>query len=165
MNKNKYMQATRKMLYNYSGLLIELHLKEQELEFIKTNDGVSGIAYDPTGDCQTNAIRSKVEDIGQMNMEQEERLKNDINALRINIEKINTVLEVLNEFEKAIIQLRYIDSDKKDWGYVADKLGYSEKHCQRMGRHAIMKITSLLFGVKSFVDLPLFEYMGENGVN
>lgn len=160
MKKNKYMQATRKMLYNYSGLLIELRLKEQELECIKTNSGVGGIVYDPTGDCQTNAIRSKVEDVGEMNMEQEERLRDDINALRMNIEKINTVLEVLSEFEKAIIQLRYIDSDKKDWGYVADTLGYSQKHCQRMGRHAVMKITSLLFGIRSFVDLPLFEYMG-----
>lgn len=152
------MKATRDILYNYSYLTTELKLKQIELEHIRTNDGITAITYELTPPSQTNVITSKVEQVGDNNLEREKQLLGEIRRLQMNMQKIENVLEILNDVEREIIRLRY--TEDKPWGYIADVLDYSEKHCQRMGRHAIMKVTSLLFGIKSFVDLPLFN--GEN---
>ena len=155
---NKYIQATRKMLYNYSERLAELRLKERELEYIKDNDGIGCTTYDLAGGQKSNTTHPKVEQTGDNNIDNERRLQSDINSLKMNIDKIDTVLDILNEIEKVIIHMRYIDVYKKEWEYVACALGYSVRQAQRIEKNALTRITSLLFGVKSY-DLPLIEYI------
>ena len=161
--KIDYIKETKKILYGYQNLLARLDILEQELEYIKCNDGMTGIAYSPTPPSQTNAISSKTEDVGIINAMSREEIRNDIRSLEMNITRIERTLEILNYNEREIIRHRYMG--RKSWDHVADIVGYSEKHCQRMGRHAIKKIASLLFGVKSFGDLPLFEYMERDALD
>lgn len=150
------MQATRKMLYNYSNLATDLYIKQLELEHTKTNDGITSATYDDVGGVGGDNT-SKVEKVGERNMMQAEELEETISGIRLNIDRINKVLEVLTDTEREVIEKRFINRDKKDWCIIADGLGYSVRQAQRIEKQALTKITSLLFGTKSFADLPLFN--------
>ncbi|NLI90181.1 MAG: hypothetical protein GX366_07225 [Epulopiscium sp.] len=154
--KIDYIKETKKILYRYNHLLAQLDLLEQELEYIESNDGMTGIRYCPTPPSQTNAISSKVEDVGISNAMNREVLTSNIRSLERDITRIDRTLETLNYNEREIIKHRYMG--RKPWDYVADIVGYSEKHCQRMGGNAVRKISTLLFGIQACSDLPIIQY-------
>ncbi|HHX62336.1 MAG TPA: DUF722 domain-containing protein [Epulopiscium sp.] len=155
-SNNKYVQATRKMLYNYSNLATDLYIRQLELEHVRTNDGISSATYDDVGGMGGDNT-SKVEKVGERNMMQAEELEEAISEIRLNIDRIDKVLEVLMDTEREVIEKRFISRNKKDWCIIAEDLGYSVRQAQRIEKQALTKITSLLFGTKSFVDLPLFN--------
>lgn len=151
-----YIKETKKILYRYSQLLAQLDLLNSELEYIKSNDGMTGIRYCPTPPTQTNAISSKIEDVSISNTMNREAIESDIRGLSMNIRRIDIALDTLNYNEREIIMHRYVG--RKPWDYIADVVGYSEKHCQRIGGGAVRKISTLLFGIQACSDLPIIQY-------
>lgn len=149
------------MLYNYSSLATDLYIKRLELEYTKTNDGIVSATYDDVGGAGGDNT-SKVEKIGERNILQASELGKTIKQIKLNIDRIDKVLEVLADTEREVIENRFINRDRKDWCIIADDLGYSIRQVQRIEKQALTKITSLLFGTKSFTDLPLFnkEFQG-----
>lgn len=154
--KRDYIKDTKRILRDYPCLISEYSLKARELENIRSNDGLRGVTHS-IAQSQNNSISSKVECIGEKNIEHEQEILREFNKLEVEVLRIEKALNELEEIERQVIELKYFKC--KNWGYVADAVHYSEIHTKRIGKDAVTKICTSLFGIKSFTNLPLFKYL------
>lgn len=131
------------MLNSYILWVNDVKNLELEIEAIKNDYDVQGVKFqEKTG--STHKINKEVEE--KIN-NKEDRIKNYENQKRFNeikIEKIKNAVEILSEFEKKVIESKYLTSSTASWKGVADKLNLSISTCRQAKIRAINKMITLL---------------------
>lgn len=133
------MDKAIKLLEDYRIKEAKIEDLEQEIIFIKDNRDIKGINYDGVSTSPTNEINSIVENAVISSMEKVDYLEHLIKKEMVDINRIVRALEKLDEVERQIVADRYIDG--KQWHVVARKSNYSERHCKRLGKQALLKIS------------------------
>lgn len=144
--EHNYYKETEYLLYNYKMLQISIENMEQEIEYLKKEDGVSGISYDGINTSPTHKFSSVTEDAALSNREKIHYLERIIEKHRRTIESINRAMEGLTDIERKIIQEKYIEG--KQWYVVAYDVNCSESTGKRYRRRAINKLSIGIFGQK-----------------
>lgn len=144
--KEKYYKETEYLLYNYNMFRISIENMKKEIEFIKDEDGMSGISYNSMFTSPTNKINSITEDVALSNSEKVHFLEHNIKRVENKITRIDKALEGLTDIEERIITGKYIEG--KQWYVVAYSVRYSERHCKRIRTDAIVKIAIGMNGDK-----------------
>jgi len=144
MAVDKY-RVIESMLYKYTPLKNEIKNIELEIEELRNDyHGCGAISYDekssPTykfSSSVENEIESKNKKITYL-----EKLKR---SKEIQVEKINNALEVLDQQQRKIIELRYLNPKKIGWFHIADILGVSDVTCRNIKLKAINAIIPVVF--------------------
>lgn len=142
-----YYKKTEYLLYNYKVLEINIVNMQQEIEYLKNNDGSTGLSYDGISTSPTNRISSSTEDIALSNSEKIHYLERCIKKNERLLDSVNRAMEGLTDIERLILRQKYIEG--KQWWQVASMAGYSERHCRSMRRNAIEKMGLGIFGETS----------------
>ena len=80
--------------------------------------------------------------------EQIKGLQADKKQIDTLLERINNVMDFLKEPDKTIVRERFIYSAY--WKDISEKVGYSERTCQRIALEAVEKITRNLFSKPAY---------------
>lgn len=126
------------LLYNYKMLKISIENKQQEIEYLKEEDGLSGISYDDISTSPTNKFSSSTEDTALSNTEKIHYLEHSIEGIRRQIESIDRAMEGLTDTERIVIQEKYINS--KQWWQVSSVVHLGERQCRNIRKAAIEKM-------------------------
>ncbi len=132
------------LLNNYEMLKISIKNKQQEIEYLDKEDGLTGISYDEVSTSPTNKFSSATEDTALSNSEKRHYLEHSIEGIRRQIESIDRAMEGLTELERAVITEKYIEG--KQWWQVAHQVKYSERWCKKLRTDAINKLTVGIYG-------------------
>lgn len=117
---------------------------KKEIEFIRNDISIDGIAYDGVKTSETNKIGSIVEDDLLGKEEKIHYLKRCIEKNKKDIEAIDRSLKELEEEEKIVVTEYYINN--KQWWQVASKVKYSERQCRNKRKDAIDKLVKAIKG-------------------
>lgn len=142
--EHNYYKETEYLLYNYKMFQISIKNMEQEIEYLKKEDGVSGISYDGINTSPTHKFSSLTEDAALSNREKIHYLERIIEKHRRTIESINRAMEGLSEVERIILEQKYIEG--KQWWQVGSVVKYSERHCKRIRTEAVNKLIVGIYG-------------------
>lgn len=144
INKNEF-RKTEAFLYNYSNLEMEITSIELELESFKNDyKGCGSIGYDDVS-CSNN-FNSTVENEVVDREKKIKKLEASLQNRKIVKKKIDTVIRNLNEYEKKMVELRYINIDKKTWEEIARALRFSVGHCKnKLRKRVLEKFQKILF--------------------
>ena len=142
--KDKYYKSVEKLLYNYNMLKINIEITDKQLEELKYEDGMTGVSYDGEKTGKTYKFHSQTEDTAIRNIEVEELLKKRKEKLESKLDMLDKLTEGLNEVERDIIRMYYIEG--KQWWQIAYEVKYSERHCRRIRSEAICKLAVGLYG-------------------
>lgn len=141
---DKYYKETEYLLYNYKMFEISIKNMQQEIEFLKSEDGGRGIAYDSIPISPTNKFSSSTEDIALSVTEKIDYLEHSIRRMNAKLESIDKAMEGLTEAEKDIIRKKYMLG--KQWYVIAYEVSYNERWCKELRKRAISKMTIGIFG-------------------
>lgn len=147
MNTNDKFKIVEAMLYNYKNILAEIKILSRDLEILE-NDyrGTGAISYEEkTG--KTNAFSSEVENEVIKRVEKIQRLKNKIRLKEIEIEKIDAVLEALNENDEFLIKEYYMNN--KQLKFISSEIGLAESYASAYKSNLINKIINIIFNEES----------------
>lgn len=151
--KEKYYRATEKLLYNYKMLKVSIENMKAEIEELKKESGITGIDYKKEKTSETYKITQPTEEQSLRNITQEYLLRKRIEITQSKIDKIDRAINKLNEREKEIIKMFYIDG--KQWYEIAFAVKYSERHCKRIRQQAIKKIAVGIYGEDALEGMSL----------
>lgn len=151
---NDYENIVYGYLNNYTQFVaksknIELEIsllydKIEELNDIKTT------RYDKIL-SSNSGNSSSVEQTLERKIKIEEQIKGlqaDKKQIDTLLERINNTLDFLKEPDKTIVRERFIYSAY--WKDISEKVGYSERTCQRIALEAVEKITRNLFSKPAY---------------
>lgn len=136
---NKTYKHIEGLLYNYKTIKAAINHNRIKLENLEIEDGLNSIDFE-IEKSNTNKIGRIAENAAIKNIEEKEKLKKqielDINKIRL----IDNALENLQDIEKEIITLFYIED--WPWWKVAHNVSYSEGWCKAKRNQIIKKIAS-----------------------
>ncbi len=142
--KDKYYKSVEKLLYNYNMLKINIEILSHQLEELKKEEGVKGVAYDDVKISKTNKFHSQTEETAINNIELEKLINKKKEKLQSKLDMLDKLTEGLNKVEREIIRMYYIEG--KQWWQIAYEVKYSERHCRRIRSEAICKLAVGLYG-------------------
>ena len=65
--QDKYYKNIERLLYNYNMLKINIEIADKQLEELREEDGLSGIAYDGVQTSETYNFNSQTENAAERN--------------------------------------------------------------------------------------------------
>ena len=139
------LSRTKEILINYRFLLRNVKALREGMERLQEQiDGLKAQDY-TTDKITAHREDSKIE---QMVIELVEK-KLKLDTAETLLSAIEGALEELEDVDKEIIRLKYIDKNtwNVNWNYVADKVGYSKKQCIRRRDKALKRIEVVLDGI------------------
>lgn len=142
--KDKYYKSVEKLLYNYNMLKINIEILNHQLEELKKEEGMKGVAYDDVKISETNKFHSQTEETAIKNIELEKLINKKKEKLQNKLDTLDKLTEGLNKVEREIIRMYYIEG--KQWWQIAYEVKYSERHCRRIRSEAIGKLAVGLYG-------------------
>ena len=142
--KDKYYKSVEKLLYNYNMLKINIEILSHQLEELKKEEGMKGVAYDDVKISKTNKFHSQTEEAAINNIELEKLINKKKEKLQRKLDMLDKLTEGLNKVEREIIRMYYIEG--KQWWQIAYEVKYSERHCRRIRSEAIGKLAVGLYG-------------------
>lgn len=142
--KPKYYKRLEYDLFNYKAFKESIRTLEKDLEEFDRIDGVNGIAYDGIKIGKTFKFASSVEDTALSNVEKLDYIRHCMRRTKDTIDNIERALEVLNDEERSIIQLRYLEGCQ--WYNIAYKVKYNERWCREIRRRAMYKMAICIYG-------------------
>lgn len=147
MSTNDNFRRVEAMLYNYKNTQAEIKILKKDLEILE-NDyrGVGSIGYEEKSG-PTNAFNSDVENEVIKRAEKIQRLKHKIRLKEIDIEKIDAVLEALNDNDKYLIQEYYMNS--KQLKFISSEIGLAESYASAYKSNLINRIVNIIFNEES----------------
>lgn len=147
---NDVYKKTEWMLYNYKMLKVSVQNLKSEIEELKSDTvGTGAIRYDKEKSSPTYNIVCTTEEEAIDNIERISKLEKQIMKTQNKIDKIDRALDALNDDERKIIKLRYIEG--LQWWQVAGMAKYSERWCREKRKGAIGKLALGLFGDTSLL--------------
>lgn len=158
MKKNIYIKEVRNRLKKYRDLQAQHRVLMNR--YLSAGDPYANMSINyssiPAGSSTYN-VSSKIENAL---IKSDEKISNNSRAAQ-ELKELDIALEALSELQRKIITMKYID--KYQWGIVEDRTGYSESHCKREGKAALIRMADILYGEESYVDLPLYGYLKNIG--
>ncbi|WP_427340634.1 sigma factor-like helix-turn-helix DNA-binding protein [Caloranaerobacter sp. DY30410] len=142
--KEKYYRATEKLLYNYKMLKVSIENMKAEIEELKKESGITGINYEGEKTSETHKITQPTEEQSLRNITQEYLLRKRIEITQNKIDRIDRALEGLNETERKIVVMRYIEG--MQWFKIAYEVNYNERWCKELRKRAIEKLAIGIYG-------------------
>ncbi|NLY46846.1 MAG: hypothetical protein GX053_12795 [Tissierella sp.] len=139
-----YYKKTEYLLYNYKMIEISIENMEQEIEYLKNNDGTSGLSYDGISTSPTNKTSNPTENVALSNSEKIHYLEHNIRKNKRLLDSVNRALEGLTNTERIILQQKYIEG--KQWWQVSAMAGYSESWSKSVRKEAINKLIIGMYG-------------------
>lgn len=139
-----YYKETEYLLYNYKMFQINIENMESEIEYLRKEEGMTGISYDGVNISPTYKISSMTEDVALSNSEKIHFLEHNIKYYKRQLEKIDRAMEGLTPIERQIIYDKYIEG--KQWYMVAYNNNCSESTGKRYRRRAIKKLVLGIYG-------------------
>ncbi|MFX0547928.1 siderophore-interacting protein [Hathewaya histolytica] len=144
MIKSELKEKARELLNSYLINKNCAEIKELEIQEVKSNYGITGVSIgERTG--KTNKVSREIEDRivnKDYRIQQLERMKL---SYEFQYKKVEKAVDILKEFEKDVIVLKYMTSPVMQWRDVSMKLGFSKIACQRAEDRAINKMIPILF--------------------
>ena len=140
---DKYAKVER-LLSNYKMMKIGIINMEQEIEYLKQDDGVKGIGFDSISTSPTNQTSDIVANTVIARSEKIHYLERIIERNKKDIERLDRALEGLEEVERVVVIEKYVNA--KQWWQVASEVRYGERHCRRLKTQAINKMKVGIFG-------------------
>lgn len=143
MSANDKFKIVEAMLYNYKNTIAEIKILKKDLEILE-NDyrGTGGISYEEKSG-PTNAFNSSVENEVIKRAEKIQRLKHKIRLKEIDVEKIDAVLEALNDNDKYLIQEYYMNNNQLK--FISSEIGLAESYASAYKSNLINKIVNIIF--------------------
>ena len=145
--KSKYYKETEYLLYSYKMFKISIENMKEEIEYLESEDGMTGISYDGISTSPTHKFSSITENTVLSTSEKIHYLEHSIRRIESRLEGVDRALEGLTDIERQVIEERYIEG--LQWWQVGYKAKYSERHCKRIRTNAIEKIVIGLNGDKA----------------
>lgn len=142
---NKYKQV-EELLKNYTMMQASIENMQDEIEYIKKEDGMTGISYDRVSTSPTYSFSSSVEDTALSKSEKIHYLELQMEGVKRQLERIDRAMKGLTETERIIIEEKYIKG--RQWWQVGYKANCSESTGKRHRRNAINKLIIGLYGEK-----------------
>lgn len=141
---NNLKDKARALLSSYLIYQNDIKNIDLEIEEIKNNYDVAGISLsEKTG--PTHKVNREIEErIVNKNEKIEKLLKLKESHVR-NCQKIDNAVNILKEFEKEVIELKYMTPPVMSWYTISKKVGFTAIACQRAEDRAIKKMIPLLF--------------------
>lgn len=144
-DKFKKMEKT---LYDYRKLDTAINNIDIDIEHMKNDITLKAISYEEKS-SPTNAFSSTVENEVIKRSEHMEKeiarlrsLKADKMALRT---KIYNALKDLKENEYRLVELRYLDKEKRTWLDIGLELGFDMGYCQKLRNKIINELTEIIY--------------------
>ncbi|TDT63411.1 hypothetical protein [Fonticella tunisiensis] len=136
-----YIRETEKWLYNYKTIKASIE-NLQRLYAEKEKEVKEGrpIRYDKDKLSPTYAFNSEAENIA-IDLA---TIKSRIERMKAKVEIIETAIEGLNEIEKKIILMKYIEGHH--WWRIAYEVRYNERWCRQLKNIALKKLSVAIFG-------------------
>lgn len=147
--QDKYYREIERLLYNYNMLKINIEIADKQLEELREEDGLTGIDYNGIQTSETYKITSQTEDAAVRNITAEELIIKRKEKLQNKLEMLDMLLDGLNDTERKIIELFYMEG--KQWWQIAYEVKYSESHSRAIRREAIKKLALGMFGEQAIV--------------
>lgn len=142
--KDKYYKNIERLLYNYNMLKINIEIADKQLDELKESDGMTSITYDEEKSSPTHKFHSQTEDTAIRNITVEDLIIKRKEKLRNKLEILNLLISGLNNIEKKVIEMYYIEG--RQWWQVAYEVKYSERWCKHIRTEAIKKLSIGLYG-------------------
>lgn len=142
MSTNDEFKRVESILYNYKKTKIELKNMYLDLEVLE-NDyrGIGSIVYEErTG--KTNAFSSSVENEIVKRDEDIIRLRNKIRLKEIEVQKIDNIIEGLNDKEQEFIKLKYFE--KNTHNKISERIDISFDYINEYRLKVINKISRFI---------------------
>lgn len=127
MQDNKFKEAEA-VLYDYkniSGKMKILNIKLDKINNAKTEDLLSAVDYSRDSISPTNSFNSSVENVVVKKVEIEDNIK----ELQYKKDLVESVLDILDDVDRNLIEYRYFSKPKKSWNEVAAKMGMTVDNC------------------------------------
>ena len=139
-------KKTEYHLYNYKDIDKLNRLDEIKIKQLENDITLSAVQYDKDSISKTNAFYSSVEDEAikreEHNIKQRiEYLKADIVKRNLEKELIETAVDILQEDDRKLIELRYFSNPTNQWNAIAAKLNIAYDTCMKNRIKIINKIT------------------------
>jgi DNA-directed RNA polymerase specialized sigma subunit len=136
-------EKTRFILNSYLIYKNDIKNIELEIEELENNYDLSGISLEEKT-APTNKISNAIESRAIAKPERISKLQNLKRSHEIKCEKIENSIEILKEFEKQVIELKYMTPPVMTWFNVSNKLRFSISACKQAEDRAINKMIPLL---------------------
>lgn len=137
--KDMYKQ-TERWLYHLDALKTRIKNLEQQYHEKELEAEGEGIDYSKDKLCQTYKFNSQTENIG-IDLVHTRMM---IEGLQRRVEIMERSLNMLNDDERKIIELKYFQS--QPWYNIAYEVKQSESTCKRHRVHAVKKLMFAIFG-------------------
>lgn len=143
--RDKEYSLVVKKLYSYTTNQAIIKNKTIDLERIESKY-ISGMIQKGTSfdDIRVSKTNSKydIADWLLYHDEEYDRLMDEKLKAVDEVKKIDNALEILNDFEKKVIELKYFKD--KQWIIIGDILDRSSSHCKNVRNKAINKLKKVL---------------------
>lgn len=138
----KEIERILKSIREYEAKIKSLELEISDLKDLQSIN-LKGINYDNL--VKTNSLFSKTELYAIKDLEIQQTIdlleykKRHVERFLI---RIKTAIESLNDLEKQIIQMKFLDN--KIWRFITFEVNLEERQCREIKRKALKKISKLI---------------------
>lgn len=139
MKNIKYIQA---LLYNYNSIKVDIKNMKLDLEALENDyKGVGAIIYEERTQA-TNAFSSSVENEIIIRDEKIIKLRASIRLKEIEVQKIDNIIESLNDKDQQFIRLKYFE--KNTHNQISEKIDMSFDYINEYRLKVITKISRFI---------------------
>ncbi|MCR6515315.1 RinA family protein [Clostridium sp. LY3-2] len=145
MDKDLF-KKTEAILYDYNNLALRIELLKAEIKDLEESyKGCGSIGYEERTQS-TNKFSSSVEN-EIIEREKELKVLRDDLSKKITLKRrIDGAVQGLNDEERKLVELRYINKRSLSWNQIAFVLKYSQEYCRKDLRNkAIISIIDIIF--------------------
>ncbi|AQS10582.1 hypothetical protein CLOBY_27270 [Clostridium saccharobutylicum] len=146
MEENNF-KKTEYHLYSYKDIDKLNQLADIKIKQLLNDVSIKAISYDEKS-SPTNAFNSSVENEvikrDEHIKDKIEQLKKDKENRTIEKELINTTLDLLEDDERKLVELRYFSKPTRSWTSIAQDLNQSVDNCIKVRRKVIEKISTYI---------------------
>lgn len=147
-----YLNNYTQFLAKSQNIQLEIELLYDEIKELTNSSNITVTRYDKVISGTTNN-NSSVEQSAELKIKIEEKIKilqADKKQIDTLLARINNVLNSLKIVDKTIVTERFING--MYWKDISQKVGYSERSCQRIATESLSKIAKNLFSKTAYVQ-------------
>jgi len=146
--KNNTFKKTERTLYNYRNLDLKIENIDLHIKRLMNDVSYAGVSFEQRS-SPTNAFSSSVEnEVIKREEHQTEtinnlkRMKNDLSTLK---QLVYNSIKSLKDEEYKMVDLRYLQKERKSWIEIGMTLCMDNTTCHRMKNRIINELTDSIF--------------------
>lgn len=142
MTKDKKKEIEQN-LYNYRNLDLKIENIDLHITRLLNDVSYAGVSFEQRS-SPTNAFNSSVENEAIKREEHQTEMINNLKQMKSNLttlkQSITNSLNILNEEESKLVNLRYFQRNKKTWIEIGMTLGFDKNYCCRINKKILNKL-------------------------